>query len=196
MKRLAIYARVSTDEQSVDAQVDALTSYAERRGVSYEVFADEGESGAKVQRPQLMEMMRRVRLREFDAIGAVRLDRLARSLFQLTEIAAELEALGVDLIITEQAVDTTTPTGKLTFGILASVSEFERSLIVERTRSGIAAAQRRGVKFGRREVLTGAHLEQARRLRGQGDSFRTVQAKLAARDVRVSLGALHRALAA
>jgi DNA invertase Pin-like site-specific DNA recombinase len=140
----AIYARVSTCDQTVAPQLDALRSYCERRGLDAVEFVDEGISGAKDRRPALDSMLAAVRRREVDLVAVVKLDRLARSVRHLTTLAAEFEALGVDLVVLDQGVDTSTPAGRLLFHVLASIAEFERSLIVERTRAGLAAARRRG----------------------------------------------------
>lgn len=153
MLRAAIYARVSTSEQSVDPQLMALRAHAAAR--SFEVteeYADQGESGSTRQRPALGRLQRAARRRHFDVLLTVRLDRLARSVRHLTELAAELEALGIDLVVLDQSIDTTTPSGKLLFHVLAAVAEFELDLIRERTRAGVAAARRRGKRIGRPRV--------------------------------------------
>ncbi len=90
------------------------------------------------------EMMAKAKRRAFDAVAVVRLDRLARSTRHLTQLAAELEALGVDLIVVDQGIDTSTPAGRLLFNVLAAIGEFELDLIRERTKAGLAAARRRG----------------------------------------------------
>ncbi len=152
--RVAIYARVSTCEQTVDPQLDALRGYAAARRLDVvEEYIDHGVSGAKDRRPALDEMMAKAKRRAFDAVAIVKLDRLARSTRHLTQLAAEFEALGVDLIVTDQAIDTSTPTGRLLFNVLAAMGEFERDIIRERTRAGLAAARRRGRRLGRPRVF-------------------------------------------
>jgi len=89
------------------------------------------------------------RRRRFDVLAITKLDRLARSVRHLTTLAAELEALGVGLVVLDQAIDTTTPAGRLLFNVLGSIAEFERDLIRERTTAGLAAARRRGATLGR-----------------------------------------------
>src|SRR5262245_10303883 len=123
MKHIALYARCSTDSQTIDPQRDALVVYAERRGAPYVLYTDEGHSGAKDSRPGLDAMMAAVRRREVLAVVVVKLDRLGRSLRHLADLAAELERLDVALVCTDQAIDTATPTGRLLFGVLASVAE-------------------------------------------------------------------------
>ncbi len=96
--------------------------------------------------------MREAKRRRFDAVAAVKLDRIARSTRHLTALAAELEAVGVDLVVTDQAIDTSTPSGRLLFNVLGAIAEFERDLICERTSAGMRAARRRGKHVGRPKV--------------------------------------------
>ena len=148
-KAVALYARVSTRDQSTAAQLDDLRSWAAREGLDAREFIDEGESGAKASRPALERLLAAVRRREVGIVACTKLDRLARSLRQLVDVAAELDARGVDLVVLDQRLDTGTPGGRLTFHVLGAVAEFERDLIAERTRAGIAAARRRGKRIGR-----------------------------------------------
>ena len=100
MPHIALYARVSTQDQNVDAQVDALTTYAKARGFEVvETYVDHGVSGAKAQRPALDRLMADAQRRRFDALAVVKLDRLARSVRHLTELGATYEALGIDLVV-------------------------------------------------------------------------------------------------
>ena len=148
--RLAIYARVSTNDQTVAPQLDALEAYATARGLDVvDVFTDEGVSGSKDRRPALDELMAKAKRRSFDAVAVVKLDRLARSTRHLTQLAAELEALSVDLIVVDHGIDTSTPAGRLLFNMLAAIGEFELDLIRERTRAGLRAARKRGKRLGR-----------------------------------------------
>ncbi len=150
MNRIALYARVSTRDQHIEPQLDALRSYAEARRLEVVAeYVDHGVSGAKDQRPALEKMMREAKRRRFDAVAAVKLDRIARSTRHLTALAAELEAVGVDLVVTDQAIDTSTPSGRLLFNVLAAIAEFERDLIRERTAAGMQAAKRRGRRLWR-----------------------------------------------
>ena len=179
MARVALYARVSTADQTVDPQVDVLREYARNRGATVvEEYLDEGISGARDRRPALDRLMADARRRRFDLLAIVKLDRLARSVRHLTALAAELDALGVDLVVLDQAIDTSTPAGKLLFHVLGSIAEFERDLIRERTRSGMAAARRRGQRFGRPPTLPEGGVERARRLRSTGSSIREIAAVL------------------
>ncbi len=154
--RVALYARVSTSDQTTAPQLDALHSYAEARRLEVvEEYIDHGISGSKDRRPALDEMMAKAKRRSFDAVAVVKLDRLARSTRHLTQLAAELEALGVDLIVTDQGIDTSTPAGRLLFNVLAAIEEFELDLIRERTRAGLRAAVKRGKRLGRPEAACG-----------------------------------------
>ncbi len=154
--RVAIYARVSTTDQTVEPQLDTLRGYAAPRGLDVvEEYVDHGISGSKDRWPALDEMMAKAKRRAFDAVAVVKLDRLARSTRHLTQLAAELEALGVDLIVTDQGIDTSTPAGRLLFNVLAAIGEFELDLIQERTRAGLRAAVKRGKRLGRPEAACG-----------------------------------------
>jgi DNA invertase Pin-like site-specific DNA recombinase len=192
MKRAALYARLSTAEQNCAAQLDALRAYCERRALEPREFVDAGVSGAKDRRPALDAMLHAVRRREVDLVAVVKLDRLARSVRHLTTLAAELEALGVDLVVVDQGVDTSTPAGKLLFHVLASIAEFERALIIERTRAGLAAARRRGTHCGRPRTATTSELAaRAQRMRGagQGTGYIAVVLGVSERSVRRMLAA-------
>jgi DNA invertase Pin-like site-specific DNA recombinase len=151
-KRVGIYARVSTDGQTVDNQLAGLREAVERRGwVVVEEFVDAGISGAKgrSERPGLDRMMKAVTRREIDVVAAWSVDRLGRSLQDLVGFLGELKAAGVDLYLHVQAVDTTTPAGRALFQMLGVFAEFERSIIVERVNAGIARARTQGTKSGK-----------------------------------------------
>jgi DNA invertase Pin-like site-specific DNA recombinase len=153
--RTAIYARVSTSEQTADPQLDRLREYVAARGTGTQVaveFVDEGVSGRKDRRPALDRLMAAARRREVDAIAVVKLDRLARSVRHLTQLVGELEALGVDLVVLDQGIDTSTPAGRLLFHVIGAIAEFETDLIRERTVAGVEAARKRGARIGRPEV--------------------------------------------
>src|SRR5450755_4625455 len=173
-KRAAIYVRVSTLEQDTDLQETELRQYAESRGWDYIVYRDKGQSGAKNDRPALNGMLNDLRRRTFDVIVVWKLDRLARSLRQLLTIGEECQSLGVDLVSLRQNIDTTLPAGRLTFQILGAVAEFERELLRERVKSGMAQARRSGKHCGRpalRKFQT-AEIDRMRELRTKGMSVR------------------------
>jgi DNA invertase Pin-like site-specific DNA recombinase len=150
--RVAIYARVSTSSQTTANQLADLERVATLRGWTIvETFQDEGISGSKGRsdRPALDRMLKEAVRGKFDLIAVWSIDRLGRSLQHLIETVNELQAVGVDLYMHQQAIDTTTPAGKLAFSIFGAFSEFERSIIVERVRAGLDRAKRNGVKLGR-----------------------------------------------
>ncbi len=154
-KRAAIYVRVSTDKQTVENQVQELRRIAERRG--WEVVAeyrDAGISGAKGrdQRPGLDSMLKDAQRRRFDVVMAWAIDRMGRSLIDLLGTIQALEACSVDLYLDQQAIDTTTPAGKLMFQVTGAFAEFERSMIRQRVRAGLARAVKEGKQLGRPKV--------------------------------------------
>jgi len=177
-KRAAIYIRVSTGEQNTDAQETELREYADNRGWSCTVYKDRGQSGAKNDRPALNAMLSDMRKRKFDVVVVWALDRLARSLKQLLSIAEECESLGVDLVSLKQNVDTTLPAGRLTFQVLGAVSEFEREMLRERVRAGMAQAKRAGKRVGRpvRRQFHSSDIDRMRALRARGTSVRRLAA--------------------
>ena len=190
--RLALYARVSTRQQTATVQLDALRRYAEARGAAQTAeYIDEGVSGARSERPALSRLMDNARKRAFDAVVVTKLDRLARSVRHLTGLAAELEALGVDLIVIDQSLDTSTPAGRLLFNVLGSIAEFERDLIRERVSAGLEAARRTGKQLGRPLVLDHRLKARIRRLSAAGRTQREI-----VEITGCSKGAVHRALRA
>src|SRR4051794_26537023 len=152
MKRVALYARVSTNGQTIENQLHELHSVAERHGWQIvETFADEGISGAKGRdkRPAFDAMLRVVARKEVDLVAAWSVDRLGRSLQDLVGMLGELHAKGVDLYLHQQGIDTTTPGGKALFQMMGVFAEFERAMIVERVNAGLARAKAQGAKLGR-----------------------------------------------
>ena len=172
--RAAIYARVSTrNGQNPEMQLAELRAYCQRRG--WEIageFVDNGISGAKESRPELNRLLADCQKRLVDAVVVYRYDRFARSLRQLVNALEEFRSLGIDFISLHEGVDTSTPNGRLVFGIFASIAEFERELIRERVRSGIAAAKARGKRLGRPRAAVDAH--RIAFLRAQGLSWRAI----------------------
>jgi DNA invertase Pin-like site-specific DNA recombinase len=177
--RVAIYARVSTTDQNCAMQLTELRRYARARGwqIAGE-YVDAGWSGAKASRPELDRLMGDARLRNVDCILVWKLDRWGRSVSNLLASLQELAGLGVRWIAVTQNLDTdeANPVGRLLLHILASVAEFERSMIQERVRAGLAAAQARGVHCGRpRKVF---HRGRAVELRAKGLSWRAISREL------------------
>ena len=175
--RVAIYSRVSTHEQTTAGQLDELRSYCARR--NWEIiseYTDEGVSGSKESRPGLNLLLADAKRRQFDVVLVYRYDRFARSLRQLVNALSEFDALGIHFVSLHEGVDTSTPNGRLVFGIFASIAEFERELIRSRVRSGIAAARGRGKRIGRPRVSVMD--SQIRLLLSQGHSMAAVGNKL------------------
>jgi len=171
-RRVALYARVSTTGQTAENQLLALRSFATARGWAVTEYVDHGQSGAKERRPALDALLAAVRARRVDLVACVKLDRLARSVHHLVALVREFEVLGVDLVVLDQALDTTTPAGRLLFHVLAAISEFERDLIRDRVLAGLRRAKSQGVRLGRPRVLVDR--AQAERLLATGQSLRTV----------------------
>jgi len=135
-KKCAIYARVSTEEQNPQIQIDELKTISfQQNYMVFDVYVDKA-SGTKDSRPELNRMMFDMRNGLFDTIVIYKLDRLGRSLKHLITICEELHKKNITLVVTSQGIDTSTATGKLLFNILGSVAEFERELISERTKLG------------------------------------------------------------
>ena len=159
------YARVSTHSQKEDSQVDELKAAGCER-----VFTDKA-SGKLAKRPQLDACLEY--MREGDVLVITRLSRAMRSLKHLMELAHQLQERGIGLVVIKQAIDTTSPTGRLVFHILGAIDEFQRELIIEGTHEGLAAARARGKVGGRKAKLSDADVTLARELYDRRD--RTVQ---------------------
>lgn len=169
-RNVAIYVRVSTKDQATENQRRALAEVAERAGWNVvAVYSDEGISGAKGRdkRPGFDAMLKAVTRREVDMVAAWSVDRLGRSLQNLVDTLGSLQTAGADLYLHKQALDTTTPAGRAMFGMLGVFAEFEREIIVERVRAGMATAKARGRTVGRPRA-SDATLARVRELRAQG----------------------------
>lgn len=177
------YARVSTQDQDTALQTDAL----EKVGC-IEIFRDKCSGSAK-DRPGLSQAMRFIR--QGDTLVVWRLDRLGRSLSHLVHLVESLEEKGVGFRSLTEAIDTTTSGGKLIFNIMASLAQFERDLIRERTKAGLEAAKARGTKSGRPPAMTPVKFKQAKDLVAKGVSI-----SFAAKAIGVSRSTLYNALKA
>ena len=167
-KRVGIYVRVSTASGQDTAMQEAeLSEYAERRGWNAKIYRDKGQSGTKEHRPALDALLADVRKRRIDIVAVWSLDRLARTVRQLLELADEFNSLGVDLFSYKQNIDTSSPAGRLTYQVLSSVAEFERELLRARVRSGLANARAKGKVLGRPPLrkLSAAETRELRRQR-------------------------------
>jgi len=148
------YARVSTQEQNLSLQIDALNQ------VGCEQIYQEKVSGSQADRPELTRLLEMIRVG--DTLVIWKLDRLGRSLAHLIGLVSDLEARQIGLLSLNDPVDTTTPQGRLVFRIFASLAEFEREVIRERTMAGLASARRRGQRLGRPKGLSKAAQQTAR----------------------------------
>jgi len=183
------YCRVSTDDQNPDLQLAAL-----KRAGCKRIFTDKA-SGAHVKRPQLTQCL--ASLQAGDMLVVWKLDRLGRSLRDLIALLDDLKARDIAFRSLTEAIDTTTPTGRAMWQMVGILAELERSLIQERTKAGRAAAQARGVKMGRKPLLSASQVAHARTLLEQGErlvhvaqllsvSRRTLERAVRARDGRES----------
>ncbi len=188
-KRIAIYVRCSTLDQSVDLQLDGLREYCQVRGFEIvDEYLDEGVSGAKAKRPALDELLEDAHRRKFDTVLVWKLDRLGRPLSHLIRVVDQLGSLGVDLVsLGDAGLDTTGASGRLIFHVMGAVAEFERDLIRERVRAGMQAAKKRGRRIGRPRASV--PLAKAQALLDQGTSV-----SAAARELGVSRATLQRLL--
>lgn len=173
--RAAVYVRISTGEQNPALQHDELTAYCARRGWQLVELYEDHMSGAKDRRPALDRLMSDARRRRFDVVVCWRFDRFARSTSHLLRALEEFQGLGVDFVSLQEAIDTSTPAGKLVFTVLGAVGELERSIIRERVMAGQRAARRRGIRFGRPSIAI--NVREIASLRSQGLSWRAIAAR-------------------
>lgn len=181
----AIYARVSTHDQTPENQLVSLRFFTDARGWTRHEFVDHGVSGIKERRPALDALLAAARGRKVDVVVCTKLDRLARSVHHLVALGKDLQALGVDLVVLDQQIDTTTPSGRLLFHMLASIAEFERDLIRDRVIAGIRRARAQGRRFGRPRQHH-VDTDRARALLADGQSLRGVARALGVHPTAVS----------
>lgn len=192
-KRVAIYARVSTDGQSTDNQLTELRNAAKRhKWKVVEEFIDKGISGAKgrEKRPEFDRMCKAAVRKEFDLVAAWSVDRLGRSLQHLIAFLGELHAKDVDLYLHQQAVDTTTPAGRALFQMMGVFAEFERSMIQERVKAGLQRARAQGKKLGRPRVAESVE-DAIRQARKSGKGIKAI-----AKDIGIGVGTVQRVVRA
>ena len=178
--KVALYARVSTDGQTTENQLQELRKVADRNGWQIiQEFVDHGISGAKGrdQRPAFDEMCKGVIRKEFDLVMAWSVDRLGRSLQHLVTFLDELHSKKVDLFLHRQGIDTTTPAGKMMFQMLGVFAEFERAMIKERINAGLARAKAQGKTLGRPKVSLQVE-NKIRKLRSTGKGIRKIASEL------------------
>ena len=188
--KVAIYARVSTIDQTCAMQLRELREYVDRRGweVSKE-YVDTGWSGTKISRPQFDQLMNEARMRRFDVVAVWKLDRWGRSVSNCLNSIQELTGLGIRWISITQNLDTdeSNPVSRFMLTIMAAVAEFEREMIKERVKSGILAAKHRGKKFGRPKLVFDR--QAVLDLKAAGLSIRKI-----ARQLRIGRGTVERIL--
>jgi len=193
MKTVALYLRVSTSEQTVENQRRELEAVAERHGWNVvATFADEGISGSKGRdkRPGFDKLLRGIDRHDFDMVAAWSVDRLGRSLQDLVVLLGELQAKGVDLYLHQQGLDTSTPAGRALFGMMGVFAEFERAMIVERVRSGMARASQKGTRSGKaigRPRVSSAKEKAVRAALAAGKGMTAIS-----RELHVGAGFVHR----
>lgn len=181
-QRTALYCRVSTADQSCERQERDLLAFAERGGYDVISIVKETASGSRTDRTQRAKVVALARDRQIQVVLVTELTRWGRSTTDLLASLQELEACGVSVIAqTGLQFDLTSPQGKLFSALMAALAEFERDLLRERVRSGIAAAQGRGVKFGRQpgqRIKAERYTARVLRLRAQGWSYREIAHEL------------------
>ena len=189
MKRIAIYARVSTDKQTCENQLQELRVIAERMNYTIVAeFVDNGISGMKTRqdRPALDQLMKSATQRKFDMVMCWSIDRLGRSLQNLVEILNELQALKIDLFFQQQGMDTTTPSGRMIFSVFGAIGEFERNLIRERVIAGQRRAVANGVKMGRPSKMNDGMRSAVKLLREKGMGIKQI-----ARELQIGVGTVY-----
>lgn len=177
LTRAALYARVSTADQRPEMQVEELRRVAAQRG--WEIvgeYVDVGVSGGKDRRPELDRMIAATHCGKVDVVLVWKFDRFARSVRHLVLALEEFRARSIEFVSIHDGIDTSTPTGKFTFHVMASVAELQRDMIRVATRAGIFSARLRGAKIGRPRVHV--DVEAARRLRAAGKTTKAIAATL------------------
>jgi DNA invertase Pin-like site-specific DNA recombinase len=175
MKRVAIYARVSTTDQHTSNQVNALRDLAERHGAKLVAeYVDEGQSGVKRDRDALNAMLTGARKRQFDALYVVSICRLSRSVKNLLDTVEILNDLGIEIVFQRENINTKTATGNFFLTVLGSLYELEREVMIERINAGIARAKSQGKSCGRPTKLNESVVSAVKLLREKGVSVRDI----------------------
>lgn len=189
-KRVALYIRVSTEQQNLDLQKNELLQYCEiRKWSDVQIYSDFGISGSRTDnRPEFKRMMKDAKARRIDAVIVWKLDRFGRSLIDLVNHLQELSDLGIEFISLRDGIDLSTSAGKLMCGLIASFAQYERDILKERTVAGLVAAKRRGKVLGRPKRRDDAAIVE---LRNQGLSIQAIANQLS-----ISKGSVQAALSA
>ncbi|MGA2318680.1 MAG: recombinase family protein [Thermodesulfobacteriota bacterium] len=191
-ERVALYARVSTLDkgQDVELQLSDLRTYADARGWKiFKEYLDIGQSGSKEQRPAFNQLMEDARKRKIDIVLVWRLDRFGRSLKHLIVSLDELKNLGLGFISFKESIDFTTATGRLMLHLLGAFAEFEKEIIRERVKAGVAHARAKGKRLGRRPLIDQKLLGTVRNMKNRGMSIRGISKELG-----VSKSLVHKSL--
>lgn len=146
--KAAIYCRVSTEDQSLEVQIEACVQYCLQHDMEYEIFKEK-ISGAKASRPELDKMLQRIRANEFKAVIVHKLDRLGRSTIHLVQLVEEFRNRKVKFIAVTQGINTEDSMGRFFLTIMAAVAELEREFIRERTKKRLDAMKKKGIRLGR-----------------------------------------------
>lgn len=192
MNRCVIYSRVSTNDQTVENQIKVLREVAERKGLEVvKEISDEGISGAKGRdaRKGFDELIKSAVRKEFDIILCFDVSRLGRSLKDLVSFLEDIQSARCDLYIHNSGIDTSTPSGKMMFGMLSVFSEFERSMIRERVIAGQQRAKAEGKHIGRKSNLTDGVITAVYQLRKNN-----VPIKRIAKDLQIGVGTVYKVL--
>ena len=192
VKTCILYARVSTTSQTTENQLLTLRATAQRMG--WKIVAelvDEGNSGSKgkEERPAFERLHHMIQRRECDVVMVWSIDQLGRSMTHLVQLMDALQAVGIDLFAEKQALNTATPAGRMVFGIFSALAEFEREIICERVKSGIARAKANGIKCGRPSNVNDSVRSAVRLLREQGKPIRQI-----ARTLNIGVGTTYNIL--
>jgi len=172
--RVALYARVSTTDQSTDSQLLDLRRYVSERGWgSFKEYCDNGISGTTDSRPALNELMNDAKKRRFDVVLVWRFDRFARSTKHLILALEEFRNLGIDFVSYQENIDTSSPLGSAIFTIISAVAQLERDIIAERVKAGLRRAKENGKRLGRPRG-TALNIERIHRLRAEGLSLQQI----------------------
>ena len=179
MTHAAIYARVSTEDQSCDIQVERLTAWCRAAGLGHpRVYRDDGVSGVLDNRPQLDQLRAAIRERTVGTVVVSKMDRLGRSVGMILRFWDEADAANVRVVVVDQAIDTSTAAGRLQRTMLAALAEFERELIMERTRAGIERARALGKRFGAPRTIPEATAAEIVARRASGESLRQISIRM------------------
>lgn len=186
--KIAIYTRVSTNEQNVENQIIELEKYCKNRMFEvYKIYTDKGISGSKESRPEFDQMLKDANKRKFDCLLVWKLDRLSRSLKHLLTTLDHLSNLNISFVCYNDNIDTTTPTGRLMFQMVGAFAEFERSLIKERVHLGLKRAKQQGRVLGRPKLEVNKY--NVLNLKNQGKSMRQIS-----KELNISVGSVHNIL--